>query len=373
MKNLIIIFSLVLLSLPVKAQNLIPNGSFEKLRDLPIKSNPVNNFFWEGKSGNKAFVKNLNYWFSANKATPDLRVLDTKFQKNCSEIYADCDTAHNGTYCLGLVTYMEGNKTDEYREYIEIKLSKPLKPKIKTYFEFWLCRERQAELISNNIGCYFSKNKIYANILTPILVTPQFNIDTIINKNGAQWIKIEGSIIPDQAYLFMTMGNFFDNKNTHLEKTGAPLSNNNYTSAYYLIDDVKVWQDVLPAEEENIIFKEQTVILNQSFELPAIHFELNKAVLDVSSYTILKELTDFLQKQKSLKLEIHGYTDSSGDADYNLKLSLARAKSIQDYLIEQGVATDRLNTTGHGETLAETSSSGENQAAQRKVLFVIDR
>lgn len=370
MKNLILICGLLVLSLPVWGQNLIPNGSFEKSRDLPIKSNPVNNFYGERKSGNIAFVRNLNYWFSANKATPDLRVLDANFQKNCGEKYTDCDTSHNGIYCLGLVTYMEGNKTDEYREYIQIKLSKPLKPKVKTYLEFWLCRERQAELVSNNIGCYFSKNKIYADILTPILTTPQFNIDTIINKNGAEWIKIEGSIIPDEAYSFMTMGNFFDNKNTSLEKTNAPPSNYSHTSAYYLIDDIKVWQDVLPAKEENIIFNEQAVILDQSFELPAIHFESNRAVLDVSSYAILKELTDFLQKQKNLKLEIHGYTDSRGDADYNLKLSLARAKSIQDYLLKQGIALDRLTIAGHGEALVTTNTS-EDHAAHRKVLFVL--
>ena len=212
-------------TLPLFTQNLIPNGGFEKSRGLPIKSNPVNNFFGEQKSGNIAFARNLNYWFSANKATPDLRVLDDKFQRNCSEQYPDCDTPHSGTYCLGLVTYMEGNKTKEYREYIEIKLSKPLKPKVKTYFEFWLCRERQAELISNNIGCYFSTKKVYADILTPILTTPQFNIDTIINHSKAQWVKIEGSIIPEEAYSFMTMGNFFDNENTQLEKSGASPSN----------------------------------------------------------------------------------------------------------------------------------------------------
>ena len=374
MKILIHFFVLLIFALPVSGQNLIPNGSFEKSRNLPIKSNPVNNFFAEGKSGNKAFVRNLNYWFSANKATPDLRVLDATYERTCSEKYPDCDISHSGIYCLGLVTYMKGNKTKEYREYIEIKLSKPLKPKVKTYLEFWLCRERQAELISNNIGCYFSKNKISANILTPILTTPQFNIDTIINESGAQWVKIEGSIIPDEAYSFMTMGNFFDNENTQLAKTGAPPSNYSHTSAYYLIDDIKVWQDTSPIEEskDKISINQKAIEMNQSFEFSAIRFKTNSSVLDASSYPILKKINDLLKKQKKLNLEVHGYTDSRGSADKNLKLSLARAQQIRDYLVAQGISPDRLTIFGHGETLAMTEDGlNEDHAAHRKVLFVL--
>lgn len=355
----------------VKGQNLIPNPSFEDLRNLPIKPNPVNNFEGENKSGNKAFENNLNHWFSATKSTPDLRVLDSIYQKKCGEKYPDCDKPHTGNYCIGLVSFMEGNQTKAYREYLEIKLLKPLRPSVKTHIEFWLCRGRQAALVSNNIGCYFSKNKVYANIRTPVLVPPQFNIDTIINESTAQWVKIEGSIIPDQAYNFLTIGNFFNNENTLLNKTNAPPSNYSHTAAYYLIDDIKVWQDTITAKDDIIYFKEQEVIADQAFELPTIHFETNRSVLNKSAFPVLRELSQFLAKQHKLQMEIHGYTDSQGAADHNLKLSLARAKRIQDYLIDQGIARERLTIEGHGAELAIQANAGKADAAHRKVLFVL--
>lgn len=372
MKFGILFMSLLFLVLPIQGQNLIPNASFEQVRNLPIKINPVNNFHAERKSGHRAFSENLNYWFSANMATPDLRVLDSKYQEECAKTYNDCDTAHSGTKSLGIITYMEGNKVKEYREYIEIKLSKALTPKIKTNIEFWICRERQAQLASNNMGCYFSNKKIHADILTPILVKPQFNIDTIINMDSVQWVKIEGNFLPEQAYSFMTMGNFFDNIHTKIELTNASPSfyTNGFTSAYYLIDSIRVWQDIHVNRKENIVFNNQDIAINQAFQLEDIHFKSNSASLEESSYSILDKLALFLRQQENLNLEIHGYTDSRGSTEYNLKLSQARAKGIQEYLQKKNISFTRIKIVGHGETFAKSKTEGNiDHAADRKVEF----
>jgi len=88
-------------------QNLIPNSSFEELRGQPLKLLPINNFEFERKSGNKAFSNNLNYWFSANKTTPDLRILSTDYYNKCKSEYEYCDLARTGINAVGIVTFMQ--------------------------------------------------------------------------------------------------------------------------------------------------------------------------------------------------------------------------------------------------------------------------
>lgn len=53
---------------------------------------------------------------------------------------------------------------------------------------------------------------------------------------------------------------------------------------------------------------------------------------------------------KIRRVEIGGHTDSTGDEDYNLKLSRERAETVRDALIKRGVAPQRLVAKGYGES-----------------------
>jgi OOP family OmpA-OmpF porin len=77
-----------------------------------------------------------------------------------------------------------------------------------------------------------------------------------------------------------------------------------------------------------------------------------------------------LQAQQNFNVEIAGHTDSTGSASYNENLSDQRAKSVRQYLIEQGIDADRLTARGYGEL--EPIASNENQsgrAMNRRVEF----
>ncbi len=50
------------------------------------------------------------------------------------------------------------------------------------------------------------------------------------------------------------------------------------------------------------------------------------------------------------KATILGYTDSVGDAEYNLNLSLERAQVVAKFIIKNGIASNRLLISGEGET-----------------------
>jgi len=50
-----------------------------------------------------------------------------------------------------------------------------------------------------------------------------------------------------------------------------------------------------------------------------------------------------------VRVEISGHTDSKGSDEYNQDLSLRRAQSVKSWLVQRGIAGDRMKTVGKGE------------------------
>lgn len=90
------------------------------------------------------------------------------------------------------------------------------------------------------------------------------------------------------------------------------------------------------------IAAEKTIILENVF------FETDSFALKPESFIELNKLAALLLTQPNLKIEIGGYTDNAGNADYNLKLSEQRAKSVLDYLLVQKVPATQLAYKGYG-------------------------
>lgn len=67
-----------------------------------------------------------------------------------------------------------------------------------------------------------------------------------------------------------------------------------------------------------------------------------------------------------LKVEIGGHTDNVGDDSSNQVLSDNRAKAVRDWLIENGIAADRLTHKGYGETEPIASNDTEEGRAQNR-------
>jgi len=85
--------------------------------------------------------------------------------------------------------------------------------------------------------------------------------------------------------------------------------------------------------------------------LKNVFFDLDKATLRPESFVELNKLRDMLKASPTAKIEIGGHTDTQGDAARNLQLSEARAKTVKDYLIQQGIEASRLSSKGYGETM----------------------
>jgi outer membrane protein OmpA-like peptidoglycan-associated protein len=106
--------------------------------------------------------------------------------------------------------------------------------------------------------------------------------------------------------------------------------------------------------------------------LKNIYFDFDKTTLKEESFVELNKVVDFLNQNPHISIEISGHTDSKGSDEYNLNLSQGRSQSVVDYLIGQGIAANRLQAHGYGETKPiDTNDTEEGRANNRRVEFTV--
>jgi outer membrane protein OmpA-like peptidoglycan-associated protein/tetratricopeptide (TPR) repeat protein len=112
--------------------------------------------------------------------------------------------------------------------------------------------------------------------------------------------------------------------------------------------------------------KGSKVVLNNIF------FDTDKWDLKGDSKTELDLVMKYLQTNPKIKVQISGHTDDIGDKTYNQKLSEQRAASVVQYLIDEGIPKEQLDTKGFGEAKPQVpNSSPENKAKNRRIEFEI--
>lgn len=86
------------------------------------------------------------------------------------------------------------------------------------------------------------------------------------------------------------------------------------------------------------------------FGINLIYFDLDKWNIRDDAAIDLAKILDVLQQYPTMKIDIRSHTDSRATAEYNIKLSDRRAKSTKEWLIKNGIKSDRLTAKGYGET-----------------------
>lgn len=84
--------------------------------------------------------------------------------------------------------------------------------------------------------------------------------------------------------------------------------------------------------------------------LRGVQFEYNKAEIRPDARPILDEAIATLKEHAEVRVSIEGHTDSIGSEAYNQRLSERRAQAVADYLVAGGIALERLQIVGWGET-----------------------
>lgn len=104
----------------------------------------------------------------------------------------------------------------------------------------------------------------------------------------------------------------------------------------------------IPADEGEY---ELTAVLKyepKHLVLPTAQFESNKSALLPSSHQELEDLIILMTQKPDMMIEVLGHTDSIGDLEKNIRLSMDRATSVKNYLVHGGISAERIKTSGHG-------------------------
>ena len=142
--------------------------------------------------------------------------------------------------------------------------------------------------------------------------------------------------------------------------TTSNLRDNTMRSTAVEVDGTNV-DDLEISKSEN---DPDVVVLDTS----KLKFDFNSATIKDEYNPVLKKLKDYIES-KDCKISITGYTDSKGTKEYNRELSLRRAESVEEKLIDLGLPPEKIiETKGNGDKKPVASNdTEEGRSANRRI------
>jgi OmpA-OmpF porin, OOP family len=152
-------------------------------------------------------------------------------------------------------------------------------------------------------------------------------------------------------------------------------------------DGNEMWVEVSPGVDGNdyyltIVVKElmkQVVTASDMFDALNrdgrialyINFDTGKSIITDESKPVIQQIVQMLKANADLKLSIEGHTDNAGNPASNKTLSEERARSVTAAIVSQGIAAERLNSSGYGQDkpIADNNTE-EGRAKNRRVELV---
>ena len=336
----------------------------------------------------------------------------TEFHINCSpegwistsdafdNFYKDPTIAHQGQHCI---TIEAGNSKKVFRRsYVRTQLICQLRQGKKYRIEFYIKSKHD---ILDSIGIYFTAYDFLFEKQTLHGIVPSVYVVDAVRppeRRDTSWQKISIDYTASGAELYLTLGNF--SKNDITGSTNIPLENN----FFVFFDDISLtpedpdekicdgWQiakeeiydfdarhqflDVYiknhisrpdpPKVNRTILYKIDTLTL------PDIFFDVNQSVLNQKSFRLLDSLSASLQHHRVDSMIVEGFTDNTGNAAYNEKLSKERASSVATYLDQKlSLGKERIMARGYGDErpIADNATISGRQLNRRVELFIYIR
>lgn len=205
-------------------ENLIPNAGFEEIREETM---------------GHADISNINSWFNANQrkpsslhGTPDHMFING--ESSLKGVRASV-LPHTGKSVLGLITYMQ--RVKDYREFASVKLTTTLEKGKRYYCSFYLSNGNDfsyGSIAASGLGFTFSSQALNQYSYEPIRETPQFYMKKAHYIRG--WEKVEFEFVAEENYQYLTIGNFFKDKDLSLIHINYDVD----PQCYVYIDDLEL-------------------------------------------------------------------------------------------------------------------------------------
>ena len=154
-------------------------------------------------------------------------------------------------------------------------------------------------------------------------------------------------------------------------EAAAAAANAQAAAASKSAEDANAVREKLRVQLNSVLATSETargLIVNMSDVL----FDTGQYSLKADTKISLAKVSGILQAYPGLKLQVEGYTDSVGGADFNQKLSENRALAVRDFLIAEGVQMNNIAATGYGQSnpVADNGTSS-GRAQNRRVQLVV--
>jgi len=128
-------------------------------------------------------------------------------------------------------------------------------------------------------------------------------------------------------------------------------------------------------EKPRLDIKRDNLKRGSTFAIDNLYFEADSTNIPEVCFPVLDEIYSFMKENSDIIIEIGGHTNSIPSHEYCNKLSLARAKSVANYIIEKGIPARRVFYKGYGKTkpIADDSTmegKKKNQRVEIRVLYM---
>jgi len=371
-------------SVAQEGENLVPNGSFEST---------------DGKAKKLSMIESATGWTSPTGARADLYVPGKVAEINVPENLYGKEDAREGANYAGIVAFSYGNKIP--RTYLTARLAAPLKKGMKYCVKFYVSLAEASKYASNNVGANFSKKPFATEEKSTIKdVTHVLSAENDAKKINQtyRWYQVCGVYEAEGGEKFLTLGNFFADDQTKSENNKKPkdMKNDQIIAAYYYLDDVSVILlndgekcDCMKEEvnEYSATVYQKAIILNdkmstkEKLEAQVAFFAFGRTTLTPSGKEALDFIVEQLKADPALKLDVLGHSDAEEDKVGAQKPQYAnmaekRTNAVIQYLVEKGIAEDRVNASPQGNTVPneENVDSDEEDlkmARNRRVTFKV--
>lgn len=138
-------------------------------------------------------------------------------------------------------------------------------------------------------------------------------------------------------------------------------------------DNVLNSLDQCPDTPANRKVDDKGCTVHKVINLNGVNFELDSAKLRPESFSILNQAADTLRRYNYPTTEVAGHTDNLGNDQYNLKLSINRARAVLEYLVNMGCPSTALKAKCFGESapIADNQTETGREENRRVELRVM--